>query len=231
MNFHALLIFCCLSLTCLGQFTLSGAYFDGKNIHQKDMDDFFSSIQNTQQELSLDFEYVDSILVLPNFKNLNFLTIESQVLKKLIFADSLPLVGVIELNTPSLESISTVVVPELYSLSLKANLKTFPSFICEANHLNHVTIENYSSISQPDCWEERIENQFEYSTLEIYDQFEGELIYESKSPDIEFMEGDEDYSDEVEIYNSANKINRRIQLIRRGVGIVLGAGIFFIVWG
>ena len=126
--------------------------------------------------LSLDFEYVDSILVLPNFKNLEILSIESQVLKKLIFVDTLPLLAIIDLNTPSLDSITTVAVPELYQLSLKANLKTLPSFICEANNLNHVSIENYTSVSEPQCWEERIENQFEYSTLEIYDHYEGELI-------------------------------------------------------
>ncbi len=225
MNFYSLLIFCFLSLTSFGQFTLSEGYFTGKNIHQKDIDEFFSGKQNTQQEqLNLDFEYVDSILVLPGFKNLDILAIESQVLRKLIFADSLPLVGVIELNTPSLDSITNVAVPELFQLSLKANLKTFPSFICEANNLKHVSIENYSLVSEPQCWEERIQNhQFEYSTLEIYDHYHGELIYESNSADFESMEDDYD----IEGYD--NKLQRRITIARRSFG-VLFSGLLFLIW-
>ena len=229
MKLKTLLVFCCFSLIAFGQFTLSEGYFTGKNIHQKDIDDFFSSKQNTQQELlSLDFEYVDSILVLPNFKNLEILSIESQVLKKLIFVDSLPLLAIIDLNTPSLDSITTVAVPELFQLSLKANLKTLPSFICEANNLNHVSIENYTSVSEPQCWEERIENQFEYSTLEIYDHFEGELIYESNSADFEFMGADdEDYDIELEGYDK--KMLRRVTIFRRSIGFFF-SGLLFLIW-
>ena len=229
MKLKTLLVFCCFSLIAFGQFTLSEGYFTGKNIHQKDIDDFFSSKQNTQQELlSLDFEYVDSILVLPNFKNLEILSIESQVLKKLIFVDTLPLLAIIDLNTPSLESITTVAVPELFQLSLKANLKTLPSFICEANNLNHVSIENYTSVSEPQCWEERIENQFEYSTLEIYDHYEGELIYESNSADFESMEDDyEDYDIELEGYDK--KMLRRVTIFRRSIGFFF-SGLLFLIW-
>lgn len=227
MTFHYLLIFCCLSLTSFGQFTLSESYFTGKNIHQKDIDDFFSSKQYTERELlNLDFEYVDSILVLPNFKNLEILSIESQVLKTLIFVDSLPILAIIDLNTPSLDSITTVAVPELFQLSLKANLKTFPSFICEANKLNHVSIENYTSVSEPQCWEERIQNhQFEYSTLEIYDHYQGELIYESNSADFESMEDDYD----IELEGYGNKLQRRINIARRSAGILF-SGLLFLIW-
>ena len=229
MKYIFLLLLCGLFQVQLqAQFieTDEGKYF-GSNISQADLDLLFVNNPNLDW---LDFDYKDTTLTLPNFKTLDILAIQSEVLQKIVFPDTILELGLIDFNIPSLTSITEPVAPNLFQITLYASLDSLPNFICTAPELSLVDIKNYKDIMWPDCMEERFVNSpFELSSCEILDAKDGNTISKIVSPDK--VEGEVDLSveDYVELQKSMKKSARRIGIIRRASGILL-AGVVFLIW-
>jgi hypothetical protein len=229
MKYIFLLLLCGLFQVQLqAQFieTDEGKYF-GSNISQADLDLLFVNNPNLDW---LDFDYKDTTLTLPNFKTLDILAIQSEVLQKIVFPDTILELGLIDFNIPSLTSITEPVAPNLFQITLYASLDSLPNFICTAPELSLVDIKNYKDIMWPDCMEERFVNgPFELSSCEILDAKDGNTISKIVSPDK--VEGEVDLSveDYVELQKSMKKSARRIGIIRRASGILL-AGVVFLIW-
>lgn len=238
MKFIYLALFNTLFLSVIGraQFIQSeeGEY-DGTNISQADLDILFVNDPNLTW---LNFDYKDSSLILPDFKKLNILAIQSEVLQSLVFPDTLLELGLIDFNIPSLRSIVEPVAPNLFQLSLYASLDSFPDFICTAPELTLVDIKNFKDISWPDCMQERFVNgPFEISTCEILDGKDGPTVSKIMSPDNapdEWLESSDDMSpEELEEFEKdmkkMQKSARRIGLLRRSSSFLL-VGIVFLIW-
>jgi hypothetical protein len=229
MKYIFLLLLCGLFQVQLkAQFieTDEGKYF-GSNISQADLDLLFVNNPNLDW---LDFDYKDTTLTLPNFKTLDILAIQSEVLQKIVFPDTILELGLIDFNIPSLTSITEPVAPNLFQITLYASLDSLPNFICTAPELSLVDIKNYKDIMWPDCMEERFVNgPFELSSCEILDAKDGNTISKIVSPDK--VEGEVDLSveDYVELQKSMKKSARRIGIIRRASGFLL-AGVVFLIW-
>ncbi len=229
MKYIFLLLLCGLFQVQLkAQFieTDEGKYF-GSNISQADLDLLFVNNPNLDW---LDFDYKDTTLTLPNFKTLDILAIQSEVLQKIVFPDTILELGLIDFNIPSLTSITEPVAPNLFQITLYASLDSLPNFICTAPELSLVDIKNYKDITWPDCMEERFVNgPFELSSCEILDAKDGNTISKIVSPDK--VEGEVDLSveDYVELQKSMKKSARRIGIIRRASGFLL-AGVVFLIW-
>ena len=201
--------------------------YSGTNISQADLDLLFVNNPNLDW---LDFDYKDTTLTLPNFKTLDILAIQSEVLQKIVFPDTILELGLIDFNIPSLTSITEPVAPNLFQITLYASLDSLPNFICTAPELSLVDIKNYKDIMWPDCMEERFVNgPFELSSCEILDAKDGNTISKIVSPDK--VEGEVDLSveDYVELQKSMKKSARRIGIIRRASGFLL-AGVVFLIW-
>ncbi|MEY4486153.1 MAG: hypothetical protein RL440_684 [Bacteroidota bacterium] len=229
MKYIFLLLLCGLFQVQLkAQFieTDEGKYF-GSNISQADLDLLFVNNPNLDW---LDFDYKDTTLTLPNFKTLDILAIQSEVLQKIVFPDTILELGLIDFNIPSLTSITEPVAPNLFQITLYASLDSLPNFICTSSELRLVDIKNYKDITWPDCMEERFVNgPFELSSCEILDAKDGNTISKIVSPDK--VEGEVDLSveDYVELQKSMKKSARRIGIIRRASGFLL-AGVVFLIW-
>ena len=201
--------------------------YSGTNISQADLDLLFVNNPNLDW---LDFDYKDTTLTLPNFKTLDILAIQSEVLQKMVFPDTLLELGLIDFNIPSLTTLSEPFAPNLFQLTLYAALDSLPNFICTSSELSLVDIKNYKDIMWPDCMEERFLNgPFELSSCEILDAKDGNTISKIVSPDK--VEGEVDLSveDYVELQKSMKKSARRIGIIRRASGFLL-AGVVFLIW-
>lgn len=234
MKYIFLLLLCGLFQVQLqAQFieTDEGKYF-GSNISQADLDLLFVNNPNLDW---LDFDYKDTTLTLPNFKTLDILAIQSEVLQKIVFPDTILELGLIDFNIPSLTSITEPVAPNLFQITLYASLDSLPNFICTAPELSLVDIKNYKDIIWPDCMEERFVNgPFELSSCEILDAKDGNTISKIVSPDNvndEWLETSDDLSQEEleELQKDIKKSARRITIFKRSLGFVL-AGIFFLIW-
>jgi hypothetical protein len=235
MKFIYLTLFATFFLSALGraQFieTDEGKYF-GSDISQAELDILFVNDPNLDW---LAFDYKDTTLTLSNFKKLDILAIESEVLQKIVFPDTLFELGLIDFNIPSLTILSDPVAPNLFQLTLHASLDSFPDFICTAPELTLVDIKNYKDIMWPDCMEERFVNgPFELSSCEILDAKDGNTISKIVSPDNvkdEWLEASDDMSPEEfeELQKGMQSTGRMITLIRRASGILL-AGVVFLIW-
>jgi hypothetical protein len=236
MKYIFLLLICCLFQVQLqAQFieTDEGKYF-GSDISQADLDLLFVTNPNLDW---LVFDYKDTSLTLPNFKTLDILAIESEVLQKIVFPDTILELGLIDFNIPSLTSITEPVAPNLFQITLYASLDSLPNFICTSPELSLVDIKNYKDIMWPDCMEERFVNgPFELSSCEILDAKDGNTISKIVSPDKiedEWLEASDDMSqeelEEFLKYENFGKSKLRIGLIRRASGILL-AGVVFLIW-
>lgn len=201
--------------------------YSGTNISQADLDLLFVNNPNLDW---LDFDYKDTTLTLPNFKTLDILAIQSEVLQKIVFPDTILELGLIDFNIPSLTSITEPVAPNLFQITLYASLDSLPNFICTSSELRLVDIKNYKDITWPDCMEDRFLNgPFELSSCEILDGKDGKYSRKIISPDK--VEGEVDLSveDYVELQKSMKKSARRIGIIRRASGVLL-AGVVFLIW-
>ena len=236
MKYIFLLLICCLFQVQLqAQFieTDEGKYF-GSDISQADLDLLFATNPNLDW---LVFDYKDTNLTFPNFKTLDILAIESEVLQKIVFPDTILELGLIDFNIPSLTSITEPVAPNLFQITLYASLDSLPNFICTSPELSLVDIKNYKDIMWPDCMEERFVNgPFELSSCEILDAKDGNTISKIVSPDNvddEWLEASDDMSqeelEEFLKYEDIGKSKLRIGLIRRASGILL-AGVVFLIW-
>ncbi len=236
MKYIFLLLICCLFQVRLqAQFieTDEGKYF-GSDISQADLDLLFVTNPNLDW---LVFDYKDTSLTLPNFKTLDILAIESEVLQKIVFPDTILELGLIDFNIPSLTSITEPVAPNLFQITLYASLDSLPNFICTSPELSLVDIKNYKDIMWPDCMEERFVNgPFELSSCEILDAKDGNTISKIVSPDKvedEWLEASDDMSqeelEEFLKYENFGKSKLRIGLIRRASGVLL-AGVVFLIW-
>jgi hypothetical protein len=233
MKYTLLLLICCLFQVQLqAQFieTDEGKYF-GSDISQADLDLLFATNPNLDW---LVFDYKDTNLTFPNFKTLDILAIESEVLQKIVFPDTILELGLIDFNIPSLTSIAEIVAPNLFQLTLHASLDSFPDFICTAPELTLVDIKNYKDIMWPDCMEDRfINGPFELSSCEILDAKDGNTISKIISPDQpdEWLEDSDDMSPEefAEDMKKMKRSARLIGLLRRSSGFLL-AGVVFLIW-
>jgi hypothetical protein len=235
MKFIYLTLFATFFLSALGraQFiqTEEGQY-SGTNISQADLDILFVNNPNLYW---LNFDYKDTFLLLPDFKELDILAIQSEVLQTMVFPDTLLELSLIDFNIPSLTTLSDPVAPTLFQLTLYAALDSFPDFICTATELRLVDIKNYKDIMWPDCMEDRFVNgPFELSSCEILEGKDGNTISKIVSPDNvkdEWLEASDDMSPE-EFEEDMKKMKRSarlIGLIRRSSGILL-AGVVFLIW-
>jgi hypothetical protein len=210
--------------------------FEGKNISQTDLNLLFINYPNLAW---LDFDYKDSVLLLPDFKKLEVLAIKSEVLARIVFPDTLASLSLIDFHLPQLSTIDepNAEVPKLFQLTLYAKLNNLPNFICTAPELRLVDIKNYKDIMWPDCMEARFVNgPFELSSCEILDSKDGNTISKIVSPDNvkdEWLEASDDMSpeelEEFMKYEDIGKSARRIGLLRRASGILL-AGVVFLIW-
>lgn len=206
--------------------------YEGQNTRQKDIDSLFQSNPNITW---LELHYVDSTLQLPSFKALGIFSLHSETLRELTFKDSLPELELIDLTTPELRIFNEIPLPNLFQLTIKAQLDSLPNFICTAPELRLVDIKNYKDIMWPDCMEERFVNgPFELSSCEILDAKDGNTISKIVSPDNvndEWLETSDDLSQEEleELQKDIKKSARRITIFKRSLGFVL-AGIFFLIW-
>ena len=206
--------------------------YEGQNTRQTDIDSLFQSNPNITW---LDIHYVGNSLVLPAFQKLDIFAIRSESLHELTFKDSLPELELIDLTTPELRIFNEIPLPNLFQLTIKAQLDSLPNFICTAPELSLVDIKNYKDIMWPDCMEERFVNgPFELSSCEILDAKDGNTISKIVSPDNvndEWLETSDDLSQEEleELQKDIKKSARRITIFKRSLGFVL-AGIFFLIW-
>ncbi|MEY3968350.1 MAG: hypothetical protein RL137_1255 [Bacteroidota bacterium] len=206
--------------------------YEGQNTRQKDIDSLFQSNPNITW---LELHYVDSTLQLPSFKALGIFSLHSETLRELTFKDSLPELELIDLTTPELRIFNEIPLPNLFQLTIKAQLDSLPNFICTAPELRLVDIKNYKDIMWPDCMEERFVNgPFELSSCEILDAKDGNTISKIVSPDNvndEWLETSDDLSQEEleELQKDIKKSARRITIFKRSLGFVL-ASIFFLIW-
>lgn len=206
--------------------------FEGENMHQTDIDSLFQSNPNITW---LDIHYIDNSLILPGFPKLDIFAIRSESLHELTFKDSLPELELVDLTTPELRIFNEIPLPNLFQLTIKAQLDSLPNFICSSPELTFVDIENYKNINWPDCMEERFVNgPFELSSCEILDSKDGNTISKIVSPDNvndEWLEASDDMSPEEreEYQKGMQSTGRMITLIRRASGVFL-AGVVFLIW-
>lgn len=205
--------------------------YEGQNTRQKDIDSLFQSNPNITW---LELHYVDSTLQLPSFKALGIFSLHSETLRELTFKDSLPELELIDLTTPELRIFNEIPLPNLFQLTIKAQLDSLPNFICTAPELRLVDIKNYKDIMWPDCMEERFENgDFELSRCEIYPAIDSESRSSIATLDNneEWNEDADDMSEEdfEDIQKEMKKSIRRIGIIRRAGGFLL-AGVVFLIW-
>jgi hypothetical protein len=234
MKFIYLALFNTFFLSVIGraQFIESEeGQYDGSNISQADLDILFVNDPNLSW---LNFDYKDTFLLLPNFKKLDILAIQSEVLQTMVFPDTLLELGLIDFNLPSLTNFIEPVAPNLFQLSLYASLDSLPKFICTAPELTLVDIKNFKVITWPECMEERFVNgPFEISTCEILDGKDGPIVSKIASPDTtdEWLEGSDDMSPEEfeKEMKNMQKSARRIGLLRRSSSFLL-VGIVFLIW-
>jgi hypothetical protein len=234
MKFIYLALFNTFFLSVIGraQFIESEeGQYDGTNISQADLDILFVNDPNLSW---LNFDYKDTFLLLPNFKKLDILAIQSEVLQTMVFPDTLLELGLIDFNLPSLTNFIEPVAPNLFQLSLYASLDSLPKFICTAPELTLVDIKNFKVITWPECMEERFVNgPFEISTCEILDGKDGPIVSKIASPDNtdEWLEGSDDMSPEEfeKEMKNMQKSARRIGLLRRSSSFLL-VGIVFLIW-
>jgi hypothetical protein len=234
MKFIYLALFSSLFLSVIGraQFVqeIEGEYF-GKNITQTDLDILFVNNPNLYW---LNFDYKDTSLIIPDFKKLAILAIQSEVLQTMVFPDTLLELGLIDFNLPSLTTLSEPVLPNLYQLTLYANLSSLPQLICTSEGLTLVDIKNYKDISWPECMEDRFLNgPFELSSCEIFDGKDGPTVSKIVSPDNapdEWLESSDDMSEEEleDLQKGMQRSGRMITVIRRATGFAL-AGIVFLI--
>jgi hypothetical protein len=206
--------------------------YDGSNISQADLDILFANDPNLTW---LNFDYKDSTLILPNFQKLDILAIQSEVLKSLVFPDTLLGLGLIDFELPQLRSINEPVLPNLFQMSCSASLAKFPAFFCASPSLTLVNIKNYQNINWPDCLEARfIDGPFEISTCEILDGIDGPIVSKIMSPDNasdEWLESSDDMSDEElkDLEKGMQRTGRMIAVVRRATSLAL-AGIVFLIF-
>ena len=205
--------------------------YTGQNITQADLDILFV---NDPDLYWLDFDYKDTLLSLPDFKNLEILAINSEALQTMTFSDTLLELGLIDFNLPNLTTLSEPVAPNLFQLRLYANLPNIPMFVCSTEGLTLVHIKNYRDIVWPECMEDRfINGPFELSTCEILNGIDGETISKIVSPDNstdEWLESSDDMTDEElrDLQKGMQRTGRMITVVRRASGLAL-AGILFLI--
>lgn len=205
--------------------------YSGNNITQADLDILFVNDPNLYW---LNFDYKDTSLIIPDFKKLAILAIQSEELQTIVFPDTLLELGLIDFNLPSLTTLSEPVVPNLYQLTLYANLSSLPQLICTSEGLTLVDIKNYKDISWPECMEDRFLNgPFELSSCEIFDGKEGPTVSKIVSPDTapeEWLESSDDMSEEEleDLQKGMQRTGRMITVIRRATGLAF-AGIVFLI--
>ena len=205
--------------------------YSGNNITQADLDILFVNDPNLYW---LNFDYKDTSLIIPDFKKLAILAIQSEVLQTIVFPDTLLELGLIDFNLPSLTTLSEPVLPNLYQLTLYANLSSLPQLICTSEGLTLVDIKNYKDISWPECMEDRFLNgPFELSSCEIFDGKEGPTVSKIVSPDTapdEWLESSDDMSEEEleDLQKGMQRTGRMIAVIRRASGLAL-AGVVFLI--
>ena len=237
MKFIYLALFATFFLSALGraQFIQNEkGQYDGTNISQAELDLLFVNDPNLYW---LNFDYKDTFLLLPDFKKLDILAIQSELLQTMVFPDTLLELGLIDFNLPSLTTLSEPFAPNLFQLTLYAALDSLPNFICTSSELRLVDIKNYKDISWPYCMEDRfINGPFELSSCEIFDGKDGNTISKIISPDNdhdEWLEASDDMSpEELEEFLKYEEIGnplRLIGLLRRASGILL-AGVVFLIW-
>lgn len=235
MKFIYLALFNSLFLNVIGraQFVQNEkGQYDGTNISQADLDILFVNDPNL---VWLNFDYKDTSLIIPDFKKLSILAIQSEVLQTIVFPDTLLELGLIDFNLPSLTTLSEPVVPNLYQLTLYANLSSLPQLICTSERLTLVDIKNYKDISWPECMEERFMNgPFELSSCEIFDGKDGPTVSKIVSPDTapdEWLESSDDMSEEdfEDMQKGMQRTGRMIAVIRRATGLAL-AGVVFLIF-
>jgi hypothetical protein len=235
MKFIYLALFNSLFLSVIGraQFVQNEkGQYDGTNISQADLDILFVNDPNLYW---LNFDYKDTSLIIPDFKKLSILAIQSEVLQTIVFPDTLLELGLIDFNLPSLTTLSEPVVPDLYQLTLYANLSSLPQLICTSEGLTLVDIKNYKDISWPECMEGRfINGPFELSSCEIFDGKDGPTVSKIVSPDNapdEWLESSDDMSEEdfEDMQKGMQRTGRMIAVIRRATGLAL-AGVVFLIF-
>jgi hypothetical protein len=214
------------------QFTQEGkGEYTGQNITQADLDILFV---NDPDLFWLNFSYTDTLLILPNFKKLDILALRSEVLQTIVLPDTLLALGLIDLNTPQLKNLNEAITPNLFDLTLFANLPSIPMFVCNSEGLTLVDIKNYRDIVWPECMEDRfINGPFELSSCEILNGIDGETISKIVSPDNstdEWLESSDDMTDEElrDLQKGMQRTGRMITVIRRASGLAL-AGILFLI--
>lgn len=205
---------------------------EGTQITQADIDSLFITAPDITW---IDIAYIDSTLTIPDFKQLEILGIQSEVLQSILFPDTLLTLELIDFTTRNLTQLKEPVAPKLFQCSLHANLSNLPPFLCTSEELTLVDIKNYSVISWPDCLEERfINGDFELSSCIIYDGIDGEIVSKIVSPDNapdEWLEDADDMTDEEfkEFQKEMRKSGRRIKFIRNAGRFVLAGGVFFLL--
>lgn len=205
---------------------------EGTQITQADIDSLFIKAPDITW---IEIAYIDTTLTFPDFKQLEILAIQSEVLQSMVFPDTLLTLGLIDFTTRNLTQLKEPVAPKLFQCSLHANLSNLPQFLCTSEELTLVDIKNYSVISWPDCLEERfINGDFDLSSCLIYDGIDGEVVSKIVSPDNapdEWLEDADDMTDEEfkEFQKEMRKSERRIKLIRNAGRFVL-AGVLFLIW-
>ena len=234
MKFIYLALFNSLFLSVIGraQFVqeIEGEYF-GKNITQADLDILFVNDPNLYW---LNFDYKDTTLIIPDFKKLAILSIQSEVLQTIVFPDTLLELGLIDFNLPSLATLREPVAPNLFQLTLYANLWSLPQLLCTSDELTLVDIKNYKDISWSECIADRFMNgPFELSSCEIFDGKDGPTVSKIVSPDNapdEWLESSDDMSEEdfEDMQKGMQRTGRMIAVIRRATGFAL-AGIVFLI--
>jgi hypothetical protein len=203
-------------------------HFEGNNVHQKDIDSLFKM---TTDVTWLAISYSDSTLVLPAFQKLNILGINAVSLRQLRLSGALPELELLDLNSPYLTKFEEKPLPQLYQLTLNAQLDSIPNFVCKSPELSLVDISINKVIEIQDCVDQRFaDNTFKLSKLELLDQVGGKHIYGMESHSEEEEVAVDDFFNDGDWELTFEKENRRIKLIQVGLRVALVGVILLITY-
>lgn len=105
---------------------------EGTQITQADIDSLFITAPDITW---IDIAYIDATLTIPDFKQLEILGIQSEVLQSILFPDTLLTLELIDFTTRNLTQLKEPVAPKLFQCSLHANLSNLPQFLCTSEEL------------------------------------------------------------------------------------------------
>ncbi len=206
--------------------------YEGQDISQEDLDILYH--QNPKLSL-LNIQTNEKSLVLPDFKELNILSITSDSLTQLTLPDTLLQLGLIDFQLPKLNSLNDAVLPNLYELMISASLSSFPNFYCNSSTLTLVSIKNFQKVPIDTCFSERFYNgDFELSDCMVVDEDNQEILLNLFTQDDEYPDAwsnEEDPLNNMELKDLEKKIKktgRKLKVIRFA-GRFVFAGIIFLI--